>query len=231
MKELPRGAVTFIRVARRLATAFGIQGDFPGAVMGNVQPVVLAEDLTGQRSLFPKGGWSFEASGNIGQDGARYNGFLLYPRVSPIDPGNIQRLVRVRSLSAWSMGNNASGFMYGWGVYDRNQTVPALLDGAVIIPTRRDARQAFDTSLYSVTTGLIAGSGNSAAFTSTRRWARHWGAGTPTPTPAARFDPMITLRAGDFLYVMNSTNNIEWAFSIAWDEIPCSEQENAGDNA
>lgn len=230
MNVLPKGAVTFLRNARRLATAFGVQGDYPGSVAGHIQPVAIADDLTDQRSLFIQGGWSFEASGNIGQDGARYGGFLLLPRVSPIDPGVVQRLIRVRSLSIWTMLNNQSGGMFGWGVYDRNQAVPALLDGGSIVPTRRDARQVFDTSLYGITYGLIAGSNNSAAFSSTRRWARIWTVGTPNTNPAPRFDPMITLRTGDYLYVQTSVTNAEWAFSIAWDEIPCSEQENAGDN-
>lgn len=228
------GAVTFVNFARRIATAFGVQGDFPGAVMPNIQPVSIADDLTDQRSLWPLGGSSWEASGLQGQDGANYPAVMLTPRVTGLDPQKVQRLIRIRELSFWSNQGNAVGQIFGWTTLDRNQAVPALAGGATDQPMRRDTRQAFSTagtSLYAVSKGLATGANNAPTSSSTRFWARRYsGSNANAGVAAVRFDPKITLRVGDIFWLGIAVTNSEIGYSIAWDEIPCSEQENFGDN-
>lgn len=228
---MSRALVGFVKIARRIGAAFGIEGDFPGGVAPLTQPVALAEDLTDTRYLFLKGGGgSFEASQSTGQNGAAYPSIYLMARAGGT-PQGVTRLIRVKSLSLWDDTGGGVGTVIGWTLLDRNQAVPAMASTLVVEPTRRDARLAFDSSLYIAAQGFTGANG--ANYGSTRRWARVAVApGQPNGQSegALRFDPEITLRPGDILWIAGSHLSHSYGWSVSWEEIPCSDQELAADS-
>jgi len=214
---------TFNALSRRVSRSLGIQGDgYPGATLGGLQPVVVSENLTDQRSLFLKGGASWEASFPIPIDGANYPTLLLRPRAFPVD--GVQMAVRVKRLTVWSEGG--SGLFAGWKVWN-DGSVPAFVGASNALPgICRDSRQnAGSSSLYNAVIG-VCGVGPDPSLGD---WARMPGPpcnGGPG-NAVVPFDPQITLLYPDVLQISSYPLGYTFGISIGWEEHPVSEQELA----
>lgn len=210
---------------KSVARALSIQGDdFQGTLEQSMRATVVADELTDQRSLYLRGGMSWEAGIDaVPTNGLVFPGALLRPRVALPEPTKVLRLLRVRRITVWTASTPA---YIGYAVFNAGY-LPAITSALNIDPTVCDGRMAApggstQTSLYQLVAGLsIAGPITGGD-----------GYGYVRPgTASFAWDPRITLRYGDGLFLAGSNESTPWGCSINWEEYPATPQEFAGDAA
>lgn len=218
------------RLRKALGAALGFQGDeYKGSVDPSMQAVILSEDMTDQRHNYLQGTLTWRVgTGTLGTDGAHFPTCAFRPRsLLNTGPTKILRLLRIREISIFSTAVTPP--MVGFQVFAQG-FVPVFFGATIQVdPTQCDGRMsapggATQTSLYQLVTGL---SSVGPFPTGTDNWSIKRAPGAQAGTYS--FDPRITLRYGDQLWIAADAENNPFGMDIAWDEFPAIPQEFTGD--